>query len=251
MEFRQLHPEPRTVDSADLYADLGLNARAHEERPWLVVNFATTADGRVTIDGRSGPIGDDGDTELFRRLRGQVDALLVGTGTLAAERYGPVSRRPEVRAAREALGLVPEPPIVTLTRSGVLPEEIPLYDAAESHLIVFTTPDAPEPPHAAATITLIRLDPAELTPTTVLRRLRAEHNIHSLLCEGGPTLFGALLRERLVDELFLTLAPQLAGGGTGPSLTEGAALAEPAGLRLEWVLERNASMYLRYAVSSA
>ena len=71
----------------------------------------------------------------------------------------------------------------------------------------------------------MRLDPAELTLTTALRHLRAEHGVRSLLCEGGPTLMGALLHERLVDELFLTLAPQLAGGGTGPTMSSGPALA--------------------------
>ena len=72
--------------------------------------------------------------------------------------------------------------------------------------------------------------------------------MRSLLCEGGPTLMGALLHERLVDETFLTLAPQLAGGGTGPTMSSGPALADPAGLELTWALERNGSLYLRYAV---
>ena len=71
--------------------------------------------------------------------------------------------------------------------------------------------------------------------------------MRSLLCEGGPTLMGALLHERLVDELFLTLAPQLAGGGTGPTMSSGPALADPAALELVWALERAGSLYLRYA----
>ena len=59
---------------------------------------------------------------------------------------------------------------------------------------------------------------------------------------------GALLGEQLVDELFVTLAPQLAGGGTAPTMATGAALPEPATLRLVWALERHGSLYLRYAV---
>jgi riboflavin-specific deaminase-like protein len=247
MELRRLHPDPATVDSAELLGDLRLGERVHDARPWVVTNFATTTDGRATIEGRSGAIGDEGDLEIFRRLRTQVDALLVGTRTLAIERYGRAVRRPELRAAREALGLAPEPLVATVSRSGELPLDIPLFAEPDANVVVFTTPDAPEP-RCAACVTTVRLDPGELTLTTALRRLRADHGVRSLLCEGGPTLMGALLHEGLVDELFLTLAPLLAGGGDGPTMTSGPALADPAGLQLVWTLERAGSLYLRYEV---
>jgi riboflavin biosynthesis pyrimidine reductase len=59
---------------------------------------------------------------------------------------------------------------------------------------------------------------------------------------------GALLREGLVDELFVTHAPQLAGGGDAPTLASGPPLPAPAALELTWVLERAGSLYLRYGV---
>jgi riboflavin biosynthesis pyrimidine reductase len=214
----------------------------------VVTNFATTTDGRATIDGRSGPIGDDGDMEVFRRLRTQVDALLIGTRTLGIERYGRAVRRPELREARIALGLTPEPLVATVTRSGSLPLDIPLFQEPAADVVVFAPSETPEP-DCPACVTVVRLDPAELTLTTALRHLRTERHVRSLLCEGGPTLMGALLHERLVDEAFLTLAPQLAGGGTGPTMTSGPALADPAALELVWALERAGSLYLRYAVS--
>jgi riboflavin-specific deaminase-like protein len=247
MELRRLLPDPGPVDSAELLRDLGLGARAHADRPWLVTNFATTADGRAAIDGRSGPIGDKGDLELFRRLRTQVDALLVGTRTLEIERYGRAVRRPELREARTAIGLAPEPLTVLVSRSGRLPLDIPLFAHEDAPIVVFTTPDAPEPDCAAGP-RLVRLDPAALTLTAVLRQLRAEHGVRSVLCEGGPTLMSALLGEGLVDELFLTLAPQLAGGGTAPTMASGAPLPDPAQLEIRWLLERAGSLYLRYAV---
>jgi riboflavin biosynthesis pyrimidine reductase len=247
MDLRRLHPDPATVDSAELLGDLRLGERAHADRPWTVTNFATTADGRATIDGRSGPIGDDGDMEIFRRLRTQVDALLIGTRTLAIERYGRAVRRPELQAVREALGLAPEPLVATVSRGGELPLDIPLFQEPEANVVVFV-PSGTAQPDCPARVTLVRLDPAELTLTTALRHLRTEHGVRSLLCEGGPTLMGALLHEGLVDELFLTLAPQLAGGGSGPTISSGPSLAEPAALELGWALERAGSLYLRYAV---
>jgi riboflavin biosynthesis pyrimidine reductase len=247
VDLHRLHPDPATVDSAELLGDLRLYERAPAERPWVITNFATTADGRATIDGSSGPIGDDGDLEVFRRLRTQVDALLIGTRTLGIERYGRAVRRPDLRAAREALGLAPEPLVATVSRSGELPVDIPLFQEPDANVVVFAPPETPEP-DCPACVTLVRLDPAELTLTSALRHLRAEHSVCSLLCEGGPTLMGALLHEGLVDELFVTVAPQLAGGGTGPTMSSGPALADPAKLELVWTLERAGSLYLRYAV---
>lgn len=247
MQLRRLHPDPAVVASAEQFADLGLAARAHAERPWTVANFAATADGRAAIDGRTRAIGDDGDMEVFRRLRTQVDAVLVGTRTLAIERYGRAVRRPELRALRTQLGLAPEPLLATISRSGELPTEIPLFQEPEARVVVFTTPAAPAP-SCPAQVVLVRLDPAALTLTHALRLLRTEHGVRALLCEGGPTLLSALLHEDLLDELFLTLAPQLAGGGAEPTIASGPALAEPAALELAWALERAGSLYLRYAV---
>jgi riboflavin biosynthesis pyrimidine reductase len=70
-----------------------------------------------------------------------------------------------------------------------------------------------------------------------------------LLCEGGPTLFGSLLHEELIDELFLTIAPRLAGGGRGPTITSGPSLPEPAELRIRWLLEQGGSLFARYELS--
>ena len=95
---------------------------------------------------------------------------------------------------------------------------------------------------------VVRLDPGGLTLTTMMRRLRSAYDVRSLLCEGGPTLFGALLQENLVDELFLSLAPKLTGGGSAPAITAGAELAELRTLSLVWVLELEGALYLRYAV---
>ena len=77
-----------------------------------------------------------------------------------------------------------------------------------------------------------------------MRSLRHDHNVRSLLCEGGSALFNSLLAQGLVDELFLTLAPALVGGGER-GITVGAALVEMQPLRLAWALESDGSLFLR------
>jgi riboflavin-specific deaminase-like protein len=247
MEFRQLLPQPETVAVERLLSQLSRDLQARDERPYTLVNFIASADGRATFAGRSGGLGDEGDRAMFHGLREQVDAVLVGTGTLRAERYGRVLGRSERRERRRARGLTPEPLACIVSRSGDIPRDIPLFAEPEARAVVFVPRDIDiEISDAAAQIELTRLDPGELTLTTVLRRLRAEHDVKILLCEGGPMLFGGLLQERAVDELFLTLAPNLTGGGTEHTITSGPELADLQPLSLRWLLERDGSLYLRY-----
>ena len=248
MDFRQLLPEPATVDVAELLASLALGAGAPEHRPYIVANFVSSADGRATLGGRSGPLGDDGDRAVFHGLREQVDAVLAGTTTLAAERYGRILGKEERRARRVARGVSPEPLACIVTRSGHVPTDIPLFDEPEARVVVFASSEL-DLGSVAAQVDSVALEPGEMTLATVMRRLRRDYGVRSLLCEGGPTLFGSLLSEGLVDELFLTLAPKLAGGGSGPTISSGTELSEPNELRLVWALGRNGSLYLRYALS--
>jgi riboflavin biosynthesis pyrimidine reductase len=245
MDFRQLLPEPGNVEIESLLASLDLAAHAPLERPYTVANFVSTIDGRATLGGRSGPIGDDGDGVTFHTLREQVDAVLAGTVTLRTERYGRILGKPERRQRRRDQGRSPEPIACVVTRSGEIPSDIPLFAEPEARIVVFSPTDI-DVDHCPAEVEVVRLDPGELTLTTAMRRLRSDYGVRSLLCEGGPTLFGALVREGVVDELFLTLSPKLAGGGRGPTITSGPELTDPPGIRLQWLLERHGSLYLRY-----
>ncbi len=247
VELTQLLPECRSTTIGEVVGSLDLGAQAPPERPHVIVNFVATADGRTAFEGRSGGLSDLGDRAMFHGLRESVDAVLAGTNTIRDERYGRLVRDPERRARRAAAGLSPDPLAVVLTRSGEVPTDIPLFEDPASRVVIFA-PDAIDLAGARAHVDLVRLDPGQLTLTTALRRLRSDYDVRSLLCEGGATMFASLLHEGLTDELFLTLAPKLAGGSDGPGLTSGAALPELAGLRLVWVLEREQSLFLRYAL---
>lgn len=248
MEFRQLYPEPGSFEETDGFAGLGLADLPKDRRPFTIVNFVSSIDGRATFQGRSGALGDDGDHALFHGLREWSDAVLAGTRTLATERYGRIITSAERRERRLAGGRLPEPLACVVTMSGDLPADIPLFAEPEARIVVFTSTE-PRLGSPAARVEVVRLDPGEMTLTSVMRRLHTDYQVSRLLCEGGPTLFGSLLREHLVDELFLTLAPKLTGGGTSPTITSGAELPELRELEPLWVLEREGSLYLRYGVS--
>lgn len=248
MEFRQLLPEPATVDVNALLDSMAPGERAPSERPYTAVNFVASADGRATFGGRSGPLGDDGDRAMFHGLREQFDAVMSGTGTLRTERYGRILGKPERRERRTGRGLSAEPLACIVSRSGDVPTDIPLFAEPEARIVVFT-PIRLADRGWAAQVEVVCVDPGQLTLTTVLRHLRSDHGVRSLLCEGGPTMFGSLLQEGVVDELFLTLAPKLGGGGQGPAISSGPELPEPQQLALRWLLERNNSLFLRYGIA--
>jgi riboflavin-specific deaminase-like protein len=240
MRYARLYPDQGDVTLEEFRDQLEFPTLA--DRPYTIANFVSSIDGRAAFSGRSAPLSDDGDRALFHALRERVDAVMVGTGTLRAERYGALIRDEDACRRRIERGLDPQPLACLVTRSGALPLDIPLF--GQSRVLVF----APEPIEGVETVTL---EAMELTLTAVLRVLRADYGIRSLLCEGGPTLFGSLIHEGLVDELFLTLAPKLAGGGTAPTIAGGAELAEPAALHLRSILDRRGSLFLRFVVSSA
>jgi riboflavin biosynthesis pyrimidine reductase len=249
MRFHQLFPPDGEVEIEELISGLRLAEQAPSGRPYVVANFVSSVDGRATYHGLTGQLGDDGDLAVFRTLRREVDAVLVGTGTLRAENYGRILKLPESRERRRQRGLAPEPLACLLTRTGDVPFDIPLFAEPEARVVVFSGADV-DTSAARAQVEVVRLEGPALSFAAALGYLRAHCNVRALLTEGGPTVLAALVREHVLDELFLTLAPQLTGGGVGPALTTGAELAELQGLELRGVLERASSLFLRYGLEN-
>jgi riboflavin-specific deaminase-like protein len=205
----------------------------------------STLDGRVAVGGRSGPIGDEADRELFHSLRTEADAVMVGAGTVRTERYGRIVRRPELRERRVREGLAPDPLAVIVSARLWLPPDLPLLQDPDSTVVVLTASEEELPP-VPAQVQYMRGPPGvELELRPLLERLRTELDVRSILCEGGPTLNASLVREHLVDELFLSLAPKLAGGPPLTILT-GDPLPEPIIADLLWLLEHDGHLFGRY-----
>lgn len=248
IELRELLPATGKRTVGEVVSSLNLVAKAGPHRPYTIVNFVASADGRTAFRGRSGQLGGAADRALFLGLRERVDAVLAGTSTMRIERYGRLVPAPERRRRRAAAGLAPEPLACLISRTGNIPFDIPLFDEPEARVIVFT-PQELDVSACRAQVEVVQLDPGRLTLTTMMRHLRREYDVRALLCEGGPLVFGSLLQESLVDELFLTLAPKLTGGGSEPAVTTGAELSELASLKLVWALEDESALFLRYALA--
>jgi riboflavin biosynthesis pyrimidine reductase len=223
--FRRLLPDRADeLSAADLAA--AVPGEPPDDRPFLLVNMIATADGRATIAGRTGPIANRADYELFHALRTRVDAVMVGAETVRVEGYGPM-----------------EATAVLVTRSVQVPPDAGLLRAEGNRVVVLTpSPDRMLPP-CAAQVSYLRA-----TVRDGVRRLRTELGMGSVLCEGGPQLLGDLLRAGLVDELHLVIAPKAAAGTDPLTIVTGAALDPPAELRLRSLHESGGYLFLRYRV---
>ncbi len=196
----------------------------------VYANFVETLDGVVALPGvpRSNRlIADSSEADLFvmALLRACADAIVVGSKTLLASpqnRWTAEAAFPACADAfaelRVALGLAEQPDVVVLTRG----RDLEVAPAVRERLSV--RPDAAE----------------------AIAELH-ERGRRRILCEGGPTLFGRLASASLVDELFLTLSPVLAGGGL--SLVEGVDLLPDTRVAgsLAGVRRHGAHLFLRYA----
>jgi riboflavin-specific deaminase-like protein len=239
---RRLMPDPADTTVAEQLATLELKSLALPDRPYLVLNFATTLDGRATINGRSGPIGSETDTEMLQRLRTRVDAVMIGAGTMRAERYGRMVSDPQLRAYRERTGLAHDPLAVIVSNRLELPWDASLFTDGGGRVVIFTASEETAP-ETATPVTVVR-HPDGVELDRALEWLRWERGICSVLCEGGPTLHGRLREGGLADELFLTIAPKIAGG-EGPRVLEGA-LPDVDEVELAWLLESESELFARY-----
>jgi riboflavin-specific deaminase-like protein len=240
--MRRLLPDMGETTVKEQLDGLDLNALAYEDRPYVALNFVTSLDGHATIEGRSGPLGSDTDMEMLQRLRTRVDAVMIGAGTMRAERYGRIVPYPDLRAYRERVGLAHDPLAVIVSGRLDLPWDAPLFTDGGGRVVIFTASEE-DPPETATQLTVVRHE-VTVDLARALEWLRHERGIRSVLSEGGPTLHGRLREQGLADELFLTIGPKLVGG-TGPRILEGT-LPDVADLELTWLLEAEQELFARY-----
>ena len=192
------------------------------EVPWLRTMMVMTLDGAtVGSDGLSGSISGAADKRVFMEARRLSDVVLVGAGTIRAERYKPMLAKPEWQQARADLGAAPAPQIVVVSGRLDLPWEEPMFAESALPVVVATTVDADEQALAVARnhAEIIQLGSGSVDLTALVALLH-ERGAMRIVCEGGEALLNAMVAGDLVDEMDLTIAPIFAGAGHLPDPSE-------------------------------
>jgi riboflavin biosynthesis pyrimidine reductase len=221
-------------------------------------NMIASVDGAATDPaGRSGGLGGPADRQVFMAIRAVADIVLAGAGTVRTERYGPARLPPSLEEARLARGQSARPRIAVVTRSLALDLDLPLFREAtdEDRPLVVTTTAGMDRVRSAggATATQDLAMVAEIVVAgdrsvdwgTALRALRATARAGVLLVEGGPNTIGQVVATDLLDELCLTVSPQLVGA-RGPRIVNGVDWDAPRRLALDRVMADDDFLFIRY-----
>jgi riboflavin biosynthesis pyrimidine reductase len=226
------------------------------DRPWVLCNMIASIDGAATDPaGRSGGLGGPADLRVFSAIRAAADIVLAGAGTVRTERYGPARLSRSQEEARRARGQSPQPRIAVVTRSLALDLELPLFREAteQQRPIVITTTGSLDPGRSTgATATQELAMVAEVIVAgddavdwdTALRALRTTARAGVVLVEGGPSTNAQLLADDVVDELCLTVSPQIVAT-EAPRIVNGI-MAAPRRMTLDRVLIEDDYLFMRY-----
>jgi riboflavin biosynthesis pyrimidine reductase len=229
---------------ADCYAIGGRDTQ------WLRVNFVSSIDGAATDHGLSGGLSGHADKRVFDLLRRLSDVILVGAGTVRAEGYGAMRLDPESVRLRRASGLTAQPVFAIVSGTLGLDPEAAAFSHAPVRPIVVTVGGSSQPKQDAfSRVADVLVCGEETLDVDVMLSAFAKRGLHQVLCEGGPTLFGALLDADRVDELCLTISPLLEGGGAHRILVGSPEKARR--MTLQHVLISNGTLILRYLHASA
>lgn len=206
-------------------------------------NFVASIDGGVSINGGSGALSSEEDKVIFRLLRATAAAVVVGAGTVAAERYGPIRISESLRNIRASVDQSPGPRLVVIANPSKPLNWMPkVADPALPTIVIFTDD--------AAELTLPDgiIDGSTVygsaDPWEVIARLVRESRL-PVLCEGGPALLTRALDQGLIAEVCLTQRPMLLGSQTPHLVGE---LVHPVSLRLAATIETDIQRFDRYVV---
>jgi 2,5-diamino-6-(ribosylamino)-4(3H)-pyrimidinone 5'-phosphate reductase len=208
------------------------------KRPYVFLNVAMTADGKIdTFERRGATISSQRDKERVDNLRAEADAVMVGGRTLLMENPKLTVKSAELRAAREARGLTPNPVKVGIATNADLKPASEFLTEGPARVVIFTTQAT-----SREQLELLRTRGVDVfvhnTGRVDLHRALGtlkELDINHLMVEGGGTLNFELLRLGLVDELTAYVAPIVFGGETAPTLAAGTGLVRSAAIPLKLV----------------
>lgn len=198
------------------------------ERPFVFVNVAATADGKIdTFERRGAAISSKQDKARVDELRAGADAILVGGRTLLGELPKLTVRSEALREARVLRGLEPNPMKVGVVTRADIPLESDFIQAGPARVVIFTTHQTSNSQletlrNAGAEV--FAADALRVDLSSMLATLK-ELGVQRLMVEGGGTIIFEMMRQGLVDELSMYIAPMIFGGASAPTLAAGPGLA--------------------------
>lgn len=207
-------------------------------RPFVFINVAMTADGKIdTFERHGSAISSQQDKQRVDRLRAESDAVMVGGHTLLDEDPKLTVKSEALRAERLARGLTPNPVKVGVVTKAELKTHSEFLHFGQSKVVIFTTHQT-----SKQQLAFLRAQGAEVyvdaQERVDLRRALAilkELGIHRLMVEGGATLNFELLRLGLVDEVSAYIAPMIFGGANAPTMVSGSGLVRGEAVPLKLV----------------
>ena len=247
MKVLRIYPLPgREVSTTYEDLDLPPVGRHGVGRPFVVLNMINSLDGKTAIKGRAAGIGSRIDRKTMRTLRSKVDAVMIGAGTLRAERLS---------LGLDASSHASQPLAIIVTDTGDVPLKEHLVVPKGQEVLILLSDAAPSKAvERLGKLALVMKAPADPTGAVdlnaALRILQAEHGVETIVVEGGPSLNHALISHDLVDELFLTVAPELLGGSADQTLTllKGPELTIRPTLELLSIYSAGSELFLRYSL---
>jgi riboflavin biosynthesis pyrimidine reductase len=206
---------------------------ASGERPYCIANFVSTLDGVVSFsipgqsEGAQISNSNDEDRFIMGLLRASADAVVVGSGTLQAagpqgswlpEAIYPAAKDLYQKYRTEVLRKLESPLVVIVTGTGGLDLASAVFHTPRTRVLILTTEQGKRRLSqsgsevlASVEVEVLSRGAKRISPLAILQLLKREAGVELLLHEAGPTLFGEFLAGGFMDELFLTVAPQIAG----------------------------------------
>jgi 2,5-diamino-6-(ribosylamino)-4(3H)-pyrimidinone 5'-phosphate reductase len=221
------------------------------QRPRVILNFAMTIDGKVST-AKPTPSGFTSafDKHRLLEIRSLGDAVMVGKNTLLIDRMSMGLPDEALRRERVQRAQAEYPIRVIISNSGDLPTDLNIFNHRFSPIVIYSTTRMPliTQTDLQAKAELHLSAAHHLSLTEVLHDLHERHQVRTLVCEGGPQLAKALAELDAVDELFLTVAPLIAGGVGAPGVlgASGTFLPSSRIYRLKSMKVEAAECYLHY-----
>ena len=230
---------PTAADSVDLH-----EAYAYPvDGPWVRANMVASLDGSAVKDGRSGGLGGPADKQVFGILRALCDAVVVGAGTARAEGYRAPRAKDADAERRRRHGQLPAPVLVLVSRGLDLDPASDLFTGTEQTVVVTSgSSDTAARDRLSEVADVVVAGDGDVDLAAAVDALAAR-GLRRVLCEGGPSLLADVAAAGRLDELCVTVSPQLVGGD-GPRILHGTEL--DVVLQPALLLEQDGMLLARY-----